>query len=53
MKKDYIKPELEVLEMETFDMIATSVGIVEDAAQEDYENGGDAKETVFGFDAWE
>lgn len=44
---------MEVLKMETFNMIATSVGMVEDAAQEDYEGGGDAKDTVFGFDVWE
>ena len=49
MNKNYIKPELEVTEIDAANIVATSIGINSTkAADKDYDGGGDAK--VFDFD---
>ena len=51
MNKNYIKPELEVTEIDAANIVATSIQMSSKAADKDYVGGGDAK--AFDFDGEE
>ncbi len=54
MKKEYIKPYSEIVNMETTSMMATSVMMTDEAAQVDYEGGGDVNDFKYdGFNIWD
>jgi hypothetical protein len=44
MKKFYVKPVSEIYSVEPQNVIATSIGISNESADANYENGGDADE---------